>query len=70
MSSNYWVCIVGPIDSDELPDGADGPLRTAVLNRVREMTSDAVGCWSGWGCDEQTKEEILTVWSKQKGELR
>lgn len=67
FNKKYWVCIIGPVDPDELSsDGSDSPMRTA----IRDKFSDIIGryakdCWSGWGCTESQKNGILKVWSKK-----
>jgi len=61
----YWVCIIGPVDSDDLPDGADSQPRNAAQNAVAAMVGhEHLSTWSGWGCDEKTKEAVLQTWNE------
>lgn len=54
----YWVCIIGPISDDKLPDGADSPPRMAARQAVVEMTGVDTTCRSGW-CDEAEYQRIM-----------
>lgn len=64
MGKEYWVCIIGPVKRKELPDGADGPPRTAAVDAIIEMIGrQPEECGSGWGCTEEDKNAILKVWS-------
>jgi hypothetical protein len=61
----YWVCIIGPVEREELPDGADAPPRGAAI----EATIGMIGrqpdhCYSGWSCNENKFNEIMDVWCK------
>ena len=48
--SEYWTCKIGPVDRDELPDGADFPMRMAVEQAFKDLTGrDAEFNFSGWG---------------------
>lgn len=45
-----WECKVVIIDADELPDGADKPMRDAVRTAVNELIGrDEDVLFSGWG---------------------
>jgi len=60
------MCIIGPAEKDELPEGADSPIRTAAENAFVSMTGyDAENCWSGWGLTEERMEEIQEVWNRE-----
>lgn len=64
MSKEYWVCIIGPVERKELPDGADGPPRAAAVDAIIEMIGRQPDeCGSGWGCTEETKKAIEKAWS-------
>lgn len=57
----YWVCIIGPVSSDKLPDDADYPLRRAVEKIVNEMTGYTnTLCNSGW-CDEDEYQRVMNA---------
>jgi len=64
MANQYWVCIIGPVEKSELPDGADNPPRSAAINAVINMLNKQPECWSGWGCNQETFEKIMAVWNK------
>lgn len=67
MSKEYWVCIIGPVERKELPDGADCPPRAAVQNAIIKMIGRQPDeCASGWGCTEETKNAICNVWNDPK----
>jgi len=58
----YWFCLVGPVDSEELELGADSPMRISVragLSHLGINQDDEMGIWSGWGISEHKKDEIL-----------
>ena len=56
---NYWSCEIGPIERSKVPDGGDGPLRSAVQNRFIEMFDEqAEICSSGWGLTEEMKTRL------------
>lgn len=45
-----WECKVVIVDDDELPDGADQPMRKAVRAAVNELIGrDEDVLFSGWG---------------------
>lgn len=49
----YWTCRIGPADRDNLPYGADNPLRLAVSKAFYELTGDYAEILStGWGRKE------------------
>jgi len=59
VAKEYWVCVVGPIERDKLPDGSDLPMRWAVQSAFENVTGEWPGvCSSGWGCDEAEAEAI------------
>ena len=52
--NNYWVCIIGPVDKAELPEGFDSSPRTAAIEAIEAVEAAGIeveNCWSGWGCD-------------------
>jgi hypothetical protein len=67
MTSQYWSCIIGPIEQSKIPYGGDFPLRMAVKEAYIEMFGKYGSidnnplCSSGWGMDEEEKEEIKRV---------
>jgi hypothetical protein len=68
-NARYWVCIIGPIERDQLPMGADLPPRIAARNAVFDMTGDGeVTCNSGW-CGEVEYQRIMNAKYKQNAEL-
>lgn len=57
----YWVCIIGPVSDDKLPDGADLPPRRAALEAICNMISDGhLNCNSGWH-DEDEYNRIMAA---------
>jgi hypothetical protein len=53
--NNIWYCKIG--DADNLPDGADWPMRQAIHKAYLELTGEEPRfLFSGWGAS-LTKEE-------------
>ena len=49
MKNKIWGCKIGLANAEELPDGADAPMRQAVQKAFRELTGrDDLFCFSGW----------------------
>ena len=44
----YWICIIGPVDDDKIPDGGDSPPRWAARTAQHKMTGVDPICSSGW----------------------
>jgi len=65
IDKSYWMCYIGPIDREKLPQGADFPLRQAVKEAYINLTNDnKFICSSGWGNSEQDIkliDEILFI---------
>ena len=62
MEEEYWVCIIGKLDRDRLPPGADAPLRAAVRRAYLALTGQGNEyCLSGWGVNEEQKEKLLNA---------
>lgn len=50
----YWSCIIGPAKRDELPDGADMPMRSVIALEFVAVTGyPAEHISSGWGQTER-----------------
>jgi hypothetical protein len=49
----YWYCIIGPVEDDKIPNGADSPPRLAARMATTRMTGKDPTCMSGW-VDEDT----------------
>lgn len=50
----FWTCVIGPADRNQLPDGADFPLRMAVQTAFENLTENPYEiCMSGWGNDSK-----------------
>jgi len=65
MAKEYWVCIIGPTSRDNLPDGADFPMRRAAQEAFEKVTGhEEETCWSGWGYTPKRVEEILKICAK------
>lgn len=65
VKPRYWVCIIGETEWNDLPNGADSPMRTAVEKEFKKVTGhDAPHNWSGWSADIKTVDKILKVWNK------
>lgn len=69
MAKEYWVCVVGPVERDNLPEmGADGPPRYAVEESVEQMLaehgaldSNDFRISSGWGVSSETAERVEKI---------
>ena len=56
---NYWFCKIGPIEAEKLPFGADGPLRSVVIEKFSAMLGQhPTVCSSGWGLTEEMKTRL------------
>ena len=65
----YWYCVIGPADQDELPEGADSPMRSAVEEAFEGLAGKGADyCSSGWGIDEELKEKLVTCVSERHAE--
>jgi len=45
--NNYWVCIIGSVDRDKLPEGFDSLLKAAAIKAVATAGIKVENCWSG-----------------------
>lgn len=58
----YWFCIIGPVKDNELPDGADSPLRSAVRKVANTMLPDNdLTISSGWGVSDTVRDLISAI---------
>ena len=57
-----WGCKIGEVDDQELPDGADSPMREAVRIAYRKLTGhEPHFIFSGWGEElTRTEREVVT----------
>ena len=59
MSKEYWHCVIGSVNSDEIPMDGDFPLRQAVQGVFAGMFPDnKYTCSSGWGIDKNKADQI------------
>lgn len=59
MKKEYWYCVIGAVDSDKIPAGADYPLRMAVQGVFADRFPDnKYVCSSGWGIDKDRADQI------------
>ena len=66
--SQYWVCIIGPIDRSKFPkevNGFDSVPRMAAIEAIEKYNISVPNCWSGWGCDKPHFDAIMEVWNKE-----
>ena len=62
----FWICKVG--FAEELPQGADFPLRMAVARAYKEITGkDAEFMFSGWGnyVGDLTENELAAIENRE-----
>lgn len=60
----YWICIIGETEWNDLPNGADLPIRQATKKAFKKLTGhDDNNCWSGWSADKKTVDKVLKAWS-------
>lgn len=58
----YWMCIIGPTDRNQLPDGSDGPMRMGIQDTFRKLTGHYPNTTaSGWGIDPERYELLRTL---------
>ena len=66
-AGSCWTCAIGYADADELPAGADAPLREAVKRAFREVTGrDCDFAFTGWG-GELSDGELEVVRERAEG---
>jgi hypothetical protein len=54
IMNKYWVCIIGPVEDEKLPPGADLPPRKAAKRAVAEMLGYSCSeVSSGWCYQEE-----------------
>lgn len=59
----YWVCIIGETEWNDLPHGADLPMRNAIGEQFKKVTGHyAENNWSGWSADKKAVDRILKAW--------
>ena len=59
------MCIIGPVETEELKGGSDGPMRVGVKEAFeKELGREEEKCWSGWGVSEEELKEYLALWSR------
>lgn len=78
MKREYWMCLIGPTDGPSLKQGADFPMRMAVMEAFEKVTGhENEVCASGWGisyekyellreCDAMEAEELKALLKKRK----
>ena len=57
----YWLCVVGPVERNDVPNGGDLTMRTAVSNALEELVPSAgdIVLSSGWGVTEEQRERVM-----------
>ena len=74
MTKEYWFCMIGPFERDNVPFGGSGPPRMAVRNAIANMmgadAENAATCTSGWGCSAEKAQEVMSVWSGSSKAVR
>lgn len=71
-NKKYWHCLIGPVEEERLPAGADFPLRRAVIERLSEISDFSYEngvCASGWGVDEERYQILRKIGIKSTLEL-
>ncbi len=63
-NKEYYILIVGPFDSDKIPQGAEIPMRTSISNALDylKLSQNNVTYWSGWGLKEEKRIKIMKAW--------
>jgi hypothetical protein len=61
MTDKVWYCKIGYADDDELPDGADYPMRESIKRKFEMMTGRQPDfIFSGWGATlDETEQEVV-----------
>ena len=72
MKMKIWRCKIGDVENSLLADGADEPMREAVIKAYKKLTGRTHEfCLSGWGSqlstDERTASRLI---ERLKKELR
>lgn len=71
QKQEFWTCVVGPARREDLPKGADFPMRVAVQNKFESLSGYPPEiCTSGWGCDSEAAAKASIkrdfVWAVDK----
>jgi hypothetical protein len=67
VEAEYWICIIGATNSNNLIGGSDSPMRNAVQKAFEETTGhEDETCWSGWGSEKENVAVVNAVWSMDK----
>lgn len=61
MSKQYWYCIIGGVEQDNLPFGSDSILRQPVRDAFNQAFGQDKTCASGWGINEERYNAICTL---------
>jgi len=66
----YWICIIGATNRENLKGGADSPMRNAVEEAFKKTVGheDEI-CWSGWGSEKEKVDVMNAIWSMDKDDL-
>lgn len=77
MAKEYWFCMIGSTEREQLPQGSDFPMRMAVREKYQKVTGEEDDiCSSGWGLDQDTYDVvsklliIKTLYPKKYKSLR
>jgi len=58
----YWMCIIGPTDRNQLPFGSDGPMRMGIKDTFSNLTGHHPNTTaSGWGISPERYELLRTL---------
>jgi len=62
MKNNlYWMCIIGPVDRKDIPQGGDAILRMPVRDVFNDVFGQDDVCASGWGIDEERYQLLRSL---------
>lgn len=61
MAGKIWKCKIGEVEEDDMPEGADRPMRQAVIEAYEELTGEAPRfAFTGWGgALSETEQKII-----------
>jgi len=68
-NKKYWMCIIGGVEENKLPFGADSILRNPVRDAYLKSFGHDDVCASGWGINEDKYELLRTLHTKSNLEL-
>lgn len=69
-NNHYWMCIIGPVNWNDIPAGGDLILRMPVRDKFNEVFGEDKICSSGWSVDEERYQLLRILHLLSTSELK